>query len=76
MTFPVKSMLALGLVAWILVMVPDSPAPGRGGRIPPLRTLTVLVAVATAILALLADNSVLVYVTVPLWGLGRGGVPT
>ncbi|MCW2915880.1 MAG: Major facilitator family transporter [Actinomycetia bacterium] len=45
-----------------------------------LRTLTLasalLIAVAAAILALLADSTALVYVAVTLWGLGWGGVPT
>ncbi|MFJ9696366.1 MFS transporter [Kitasatospora sp. NPDC101183] len=45
-----------------------------------LRALTVagalLVAVAAAVLALLADRSALVYVAAVLWGLGWGGVPT
>ncbi|MEU3460793.1 MFS transporter [Streptomyces sp. NPDC006733] len=37
---------------------------------------TVLVAVAAAVLAVLADTPVLVYLAVVLWGLGWGGVPT
>ncbi|MFF9843405.1 MFS transporter [Streptomyces sp. NPDC013740] len=45
-----------------------------------LRALTVastlLVAVAAALLAVLADNTALVYVAAALWGLGWGGVPT
>ncbi|WP_031069651.1 MFS transporter [Streptomyces sp. NRRL WC-3742] len=45
-----------------------------------LRALTVasslLVAVAAAVLALLADQTALVYVAAVLWGLGWGGVPT
>ncbi|MBV2156650.1 MFS transporter [Kitasatospora sp. SUK 42] len=45
-----------------------------------LRALTVacsvLVAVAAAVLAVLADNTALVYVAAVLWGLGWGGVPT
>ncbi|MEV4255012.1 MFS transporter [Spirillospora sp. NPDC049652] len=35
-----------------------------------------LVAVAAAVLALLADSPVLVYVAAGLWGLGWGGAPT
>lgn len=45
-----------------------------------LRGLTVasalLVAVAAALLAVLADHTALVYVAAILWGLGWGGVPT
>ncbi|GAA2815806.1 MFS transporter [Streptomyces showdoensis] len=45
-----------------------------------LRALTVastlLVAVAAALLAVLADNTALVYIAAALWGLGWGGVPT
>ncbi|UUN29738.1 MFS transporter [Streptomyces sp. FIT100] len=45
-----------------------------------LRSLTIasalLVAVAAALLAVLADNTALVYVAAALWGLGWGGVPT
>ncbi|EST33371.1 MFS transporter [Streptomyces roseochromogenus] len=45
-----------------------------------LRVLTVasslLVAVAAAVLAVLADHTALVYVAAVLWGLGWGGVPT
>lgn len=45
-----------------------------------LRALTVasslLVAVAAAVLALLSDQTALVYVAAVLWGLGWGGVPT
>ncbi|RDG32425.1 MFS transporter [Streptomyces corynorhini] len=45
-----------------------------------LRSLTIasalLVAVAAALLAVLADNTVLVFVASALWGLGWGGVPT
>lgn len=45
-----------------------------------LRRLTVtsalLVAVAAALLAVLADHTALVYVAAVLWGLGWGGVPT
>ncbi|SFA73301.1 Predicted arabinose efflux permease, MFS family [Amycolatopsis marina] len=45
-----------------------------------LRVLTVagtlLFAVAASTLAVLAGNSLLVYVAVTLWGLGFGGVPT
>ncbi|MEV6947613.1 MFS transporter [Streptomyces sp. NPDC051172] len=45
-----------------------------------LRALTVasslLVAVAAAVLAVLADHTALVYVAAVLWGLGWGGVPT
>lgn len=37
---------------------------------------TVLVAVAAAVLAVLADNEALVYAASALWGLGWGGVPT
>ncbi|MET9516033.1 MFS transporter [Streptomyces sp. NPDC002994] len=37
---------------------------------------TVLVAVAAAILAVLADSPAMVYVAVTLWGLGWGGAPT
>lgn len=33
-TFSVMSALAVVLVAWIVVAVPDHPGPGRGGRIP------------------------------------------
>ncbi|GAA2778378.1 MFS transporter [Streptomyces rameus] len=45
-----------------------------------LRVLTVasslLVAVAAAVLAVLADHTAFVYVAAVLWGLGWGGVPT
>ncbi|MFE7565539.1 MFS transporter [Streptomyces sp. NPDC057539] len=45
-----------------------------------LRGLTIasalLVAVAAALLAVLADNTALVFVAAVLWGLGWGGVPT
>lgn len=45
-----------------------------------LRTLTivstVLFAAAVTLLAVLAENPVLVYVAVTLWGLGWGGAPT
>jgi len=45
-----------------------------------LRTLTIsstlLVALAAAILAVLADSPALVYLAVVLWGLGWGGAPT
>jgi predicted MFS family arabinose efflux permease len=45
-----------------------------------LRALTIastlLVAVSAALLAVLADNTALVYVAALLWGLGWGGVPT
>ncbi|MCX4390564.1 MFS transporter [Micromonospora peucetia] len=45
-----------------------------------LRTLTIastlLVAVAAAILAVLAESPALVYAAVTLWGLGWGGAPT
>jgi predicted MFS family arabinose efflux permease len=45
-----------------------------------LRALTIastlLVAVSGALLAVLADNTALVYVAALLWGLGWGGVPT
>ncbi|MFG2651859.1 MFS transporter [Streptomyces sp. NPDC048436] len=45
-----------------------------------LRTLTIastlLVAVAAALLAVLAESPALVYVAVTLWGLGWGGAPT
>lgn len=45
-----------------------------------LRLLTVvstlLVAVASALLAVLSDSTALVYVAAALWGLGWGGVPT
>ncbi|MEU6477856.1 MFS transporter [Streptomyces sp. NPDC047017] len=45
-----------------------------------LRALTVasalLVAVAAAVLAVLADHTAFVYVAAVLWGLGWGGVPT
>ncbi|WP_175409209.1 MFS transporter [Streptomyces sp. TRM64462] len=45
-----------------------------------LRTLTIastlLVAAAAALLAVVADNTALVYVAAVLWGLGWGGVPT
>jgi predicted MFS family arabinose efflux permease len=45
-----------------------------------LRTLTIastlLVAVSAALLAVLADNTALVYAAALLWGLGWGGVPT
>ncbi|URN13942.1 MFS transporter [Streptomyces radiopugnans] len=45
-----------------------------------LRSLTVasvlLVAVAAALLAVVADNAALVYLASALWGLGWGGVPT
>ncbi|MFJ4695857.1 MFS transporter [Streptomyces sp. NPDC088766] len=45
-----------------------------------LRALTVastlLVAVAAALLAVLADHTALVYLAAVLWGLGWGGVPT
>ncbi|GHJ99903.1 MFS transporter [Streptomyces sp. NPDC003753] len=45
-----------------------------------LRVLTIasslLVAVAAAALAVLADHTALVYVAAVLWGLGWGGVPT
>lgn len=37
---------------------------------------TLLVAVSAALLAVLADNTALVYVAALLWGLGWGGVPT
>lgn len=37
---------------------------------------TLLVAVAAAILAVLADSPALVYLAMALWGLGWGGVPT
>ncbi|MFI7409248.1 MFS transporter [Streptomyces sp. NPDC049627] len=45
-----------------------------------LRALTIagalLVAASAALLAVLADNTALVYVAALLWGLGWGGVPT
>ncbi|WP_103532671.1 MFS transporter [Streptomyces sp. SM11] len=45
-----------------------------------LRSLTIastlLVAASAALLAVLADNTVLVYLAAILWGLGWGGVPT
>ncbi|MFD7230333.1 MFS transporter [Streptomyces sp. NPDC059881] len=45
-----------------------------------LRSLTIastlLVAVSAALLAVLADNTALVYIAAALWGLGWGGVPT
>ncbi|MCX4978182.1 MFS transporter [Streptomyces sp. NBC_00620] len=45
-----------------------------------LRSLTIastlLVAVSAALLAVLSDNTALVYVAALLWGLGWGGVPT
>jgi predicted MFS family arabinose efflux permease len=45
-----------------------------------LRTLTIasalLVALAAALLAVLAESPALVYVAVTLWGLGWGGAPT
>ncbi|MFJ4874056.1 MFS transporter [Streptomyces sp. NPDC088745] len=45
-----------------------------------LRTLMIagilLVALAAALLALLADSAAVVYVAVTLWGLGWGGAPT
>ncbi|MGX2995710.1 MFS transporter [Streptomyces sp. JNUCC 64] len=45
-----------------------------------VRTLTVastlLVAVGAALLAVLADQTALVYVAAVLWGLGWGGIPT
>lgn len=45
-----------------------------------LRALTIasalLVAVSAALLAVLSDNTALVYVAALLWGLGWGGVPT
>ncbi|NBM18027.1 MFS transporter [Streptomyces sp. GC420] len=45
-----------------------------------LRSLTIastlLVAVSAALLAVLADNTALVYLASALWGLGWGGVPT
>lgn len=37
---------------------------------------TLLVAVSAALLAVLADNTALVYTAALLWGLGWGGVPT
>ncbi|MGQ4426731.1 MFS transporter, partial [Streptomyces violaceoruber] len=37
---------------------------------------TLLIAVAAALLAVLADSPVLVYAAVVLWGLGWGGAPT
>ncbi|MGW8948766.1 MFS transporter [Streptomyces sp. NPDC055709] len=45
-----------------------------------LRSLTIastlLVAVSAALLAVLADNTTLVYIAAALWGLGWGGIPT
>ncbi|MEU3302523.1 MFS transporter [Streptomyces sp. NPDC006678] len=45
-----------------------------------LRSLTIastlLVAVSAALLAVLADNTALVYIAAALWGLGWGGIPT
>lgn len=45
-----------------------------------LRALTIastlLVAVSAALLAVLSDNTALVYIAALLWGLGWGGVPT
>ncbi|MGA4846467.1 MFS transporter [Streptomyces sp. G5(2025)] len=37
---------------------------------------TLLIAVAAALLAVLSDNTAMVYVAVVLWGLGWGGAPT
>ncbi|OXM67607.1 MFS transporter [Amycolatopsis vastitatis] len=77
--FGVMSVLAVVLLAWITAAVPDQPGQA-GGRVPVLRTLTVLstllVAVAALLLAVFAGSPVPVYAAVALWGLGWGGVPT
>ncbi|MEQ4206544.1 MFS transporter [Actinopolymorpha sp. B9G3] len=67
-------LLAFGVTSMLSIWIVGAHIDRR------LRTLsiasTILVAVAAAILAVLADAPALVYVAVTLWGLGWGGVPT
>lgn len=68
-----RVLLVFGVAAMLGVWIVGAQVDRR------LRTLmvasTVLVAVAAAILATVADQPALVYVAATLWGLGWGGVP-
>ncbi|MFD9888030.1 MFS transporter [Amycolatopsis sp. NPDC059027] len=75
-TFGIMSALAVVLLGWIVVTVPDHPGQVRGGRVPVLRTLAIpgVVPVLFVTLAfVLAHNILYTYIATFLDRLGMGG---
>ncbi|MEC3980933.1 MFS transporter [Amycolatopsis sp. H20-H5] len=75
-TFSAMSALALVLLAWIAALVPDFAGPGRGGRVPLVRTLRipgVAPVLAVTLVFVLAHTILYTYVATFLASLGMGG---
>jgi predicted MFS family arabinose efflux permease len=75
-TFSVMTVLAIVLIAWIRVMVPDYPGQRRGGRTPILRTLTipgVAPILFVTLVFVLAHTILYTYIATFLDRLGMGG---
>lgn len=74
-TFTVMSVLAVVLVGWIFVRVPDFAGPGRGGQIPLRRTLGVpgvLPVLTVTLVFVLAHTILYTYIATFLDAIGRG----
>ncbi|MGW6393873.1 hypothetical protein ACWFR1_26010 [Streptomyces sp. NPDC055103] len=69
--FTAMTVIAVGLLGWIALAVPDLPGERGGGRAPVARTLRV-----PGVLPVLAVTFALVLVAAGLWGPGWGGAPT
>ncbi len=75
-TFSIMSAVALGLLAWIALAVPDFPGQDKGGRLPVRRTLAVpgVAAVLFVTLAfVLAHNILYTYIATFLDHVAMGG---
>ncbi|MEV6907750.1 MFS transporter [Amycolatopsis sp. NPDC051071] len=75
-TFSIMSAVALGLLAWIALAVPDFPAHDKGGRLPVRKTLAVpgVAAVLFVTLAfVLAHNILYTYIAAFLGHVSMGG---
>ncbi|MFE6614593.1 MFS transporter [Amycolatopsis sp. NPDC057786] len=75
-TFSLMSALALGLLAWIALAVPDFPGQDKGGRLPVRRTLAVPGVAAVLFVTLtfvLAHNILYTYIATFLEHVSLGG---
>ncbi|OXM44321.1 MFS transporter [Amycolatopsis thailandensis] len=75
-TFAIMSVLALGLLGWIALAVPDFPGQAKGGRLPVRKTLAVPGVAAVLFVTLtfvLAHNILYTYIATFLEHVSMGG---
>jgi predicted MFS family arabinose efflux permease len=74
-TFSIMSVIALGLLGWIALAVPDFPGQGKGGRLPVRKTLAVPGVAAVLFVTLtfvLAHNVLYTYIATFLESVSMG----